>query len=213
MLSRLSKSAPIQGCQFCNGCEQSYSDHTARKLLLGLARQTFRPDYAREEPEWRPVSFLVMSLVGLRRSGSSGSQQNTFSNSGGLDLLHPKVVDLAPPYSQHHAHVLWYTSTLNYNSRSVPGESCSGRLTPTGQSCLTVGNKLKPNELTCKPQRCLVRAWGRLTVTHWLVGYLSAPVAGATKRLPEVRAQLLINPWNMTHTVTYDRVRPLPDVQ
>ena len=54
---------------------------------------------------------------------------------------------------------------------------------------------------------------GRLTVTHWLVGYLSAPVTRATKRLPEVRAQLLINPRNMMHTVTYHCVRPLPDVQ
>ena len=143
---------PTQGCQFCSGCKQSYPDHTAQKLLLGLARQTFRPDYAHEEPERRPVrtpvSILVMLLVRLQRSGSSGSQQNTFSNSGGLDLLHPKVVDLAPPYSQHHTHALWYTSTLNYNSRSVPSESCSGGLTPTGRSCLTVGNKLKPNELT-----------------------------------------------------------------
>ena len=151
-LSRLSKSVPTQGYQFCSGCEQSYPDHTARKLLLGLARQTFRPDYAREEPERRPVrtpvSVLVMLLVGLRRSGSSGSQQNTFSNLGGLDLLHPKVVDLAPPYSQRHAHALWYISTLNYNSWSVPGELCSGRLTPTSRSCLTAGNKLKPNELT-----------------------------------------------------------------
>ena len=121
----------------CSGCEQSYPDHTARKLLLGLARQTFWPDYAREEPEQRPVRTLVsvpvMLPVRLRRSGSSGSQQNTFSNSGGLDLLHPKVVDLAPPYSQHHAQVLQYTSTLNYNSRWVPGELCSGRLTlPVG---------------------------------------------------------------------------------
>ena len=45
-------------------------------------------------------------------------------------------------------------------------------------------------------------------VTHWLVGYLSAPVAGATKRLPEIRAQLLINPGNMMHTVMYDHVHP-----
>ena len=136
----------------CSSCEQSYPDHTARKLLLGLARQMFWPDYAREEPEWRPVrtpvSVPVMLPVRLRRSGSSSSQQNTFSNSGGLDLLHPKVVDLALPYSQCHAHPLWYTSTLNYNSQSVPGESCSGRLIPTGQSCLTAGNKLKPKELT-----------------------------------------------------------------
>ena len=50
-------------------------------------------------------------------------------------------------------------------------------------------------------------------VTHWLVGYLSAPVAGATKRLPEIRAQPLINPQNMTHMVMYDRVHPLPDVR
>ena len=136
----------------CSGCEQSYPDHTARKLLPGLARQMLRPDYAHEEPERRPVrapvSVPVMLPVGLQRSGSSGSQQNTFFNSGGLDLLHPKVVDLAPPYSQHHVYMLRYTSTLNYNSRSVPGESCSSGLTPTGQSCLTVGNKLKPNELT-----------------------------------------------------------------
>ena len=136
----------------CRGCKQSYPDHTAQKLLPGLARQTFQPDYACEEPEQRPVrtavSVPVMLPVGLRRSGSSGSQQNTFSNSGGLDLLHPKVVDLAPPYSQHHAQALRYTSTLNYNSRSVPGELCSGRLTPTSQSCLTAANKLKLNELT-----------------------------------------------------------------
>ena len=143
---------PTQGRQFCSGCKQSYPDHTAQKLLPGLARQTFRPEYAHEEPEWRPVrapvSVLVMLLGGLRRSGSSDSQQNTFFNSGGLDLLHPKVVDLAPPYSQHHIHVLWYTSTLNYNSQSVPSDPCSGGLTPTGRSCLTAGNKLKPNELT-----------------------------------------------------------------
>ena len=136
----------------CSSCEQSYLDHTAWKLLPGLARQTFRLDYAPEEPEQRPVrtpvSVPVTLLVGLRRSGSSSSQQNTFSNLGGLDLLHPKVVDLAPPYSQCHAHVLWYTSTLNYNSRSGAGKSCSGGLTPTGRSCLTAGNKLKPNELT-----------------------------------------------------------------
>ena len=50
-------------------------------------------------------------------------------------------------------------------------------------------------------------------MTHWLVGYLSAPVAGATKRLPKVRAQPLINPQNMMHMVTYDCVHPLPDVQ
>ena len=50
-------------------------------------------------------------------------------------------------------------------------------------------------------------------MTHWLVGYLSAPVTGATKRLPEVRAQPLINPRNMTHTVMYDRVHPFPDVR
>ena len=104
----------------CSGCEQSYLDHTARKLLPGLAWQMFRPDYTCEEPERRlvrtPISVLVMLLVGLQRSGSSGSQQNTFSNLGGLNLLHPKVVDLAPPYSQHHAHALRYTSTLNYNS-------------------------------------------------------------------------------------------------
>ena len=104
----------------CSGCEQSYPDHTARKLLPGLARQTFRPDYTREEPEQRLVRTLVsvpvMLLVGLWRSGSSGSQQNTFSNSGGCNLLHPKVVDLASPYSQRHAHALWYMSTLNYNS-------------------------------------------------------------------------------------------------
>ena len=136
----------------CSGCEQSYLDHTARKLLPGLARQMFQPDYACEEPDRRLVralvSVLVMLPVRLQRSGSSGSQQNTFFNLGGLDLLHPKVVDLAPPYSQCHVHVLRYMSTLNYNSQSVPGESCSGGLTPTGQSCLTAGNKLKPNELT-----------------------------------------------------------------
>ena len=50
-------------------------------------------------------------------------------------------------------------------------------------------------------------------VTHWLVGYLSALVAGATKRLPEVRVQLLINPRNMTYMVMYDHVHPLPDVR
>ena len=49
--------------------------------------------------------------------------------------------------------------------------------------------------------------------THWLVGYLSALVAGATKRLPEIRVQPLINPQNMTHMVMYDHVCPLPDVR
>ena len=135
--------APPRGCQFCSSCEQSYPDHTAQKLLPGLAQQTFQPDYAHEKPEQRPVRALVlvpvMLLVGFRRSGSFSSQQNTFSNLGGLDLLHPKVVDLAPPYSQHPTHTLWYTSTLNYDSLSVPGELCSAGLTPTGQSCLTAG--------------------------------------------------------------------------
>ena len=116
----LSKGVNTCDVNICNGCEQSYPDHTARKLLPGRVRQTFWPDYAREEPERRlvrtPVSVPVMLPVRLRRSGSSGSQQNTFFNSGGLDLLHPKVVDLAPPYSQCHAHALRYTSTLNYNS-------------------------------------------------------------------------------------------------
>ena len=50
-------------------------------------------------------------------------------------------------------------------------------------------------------------------VAHWLVGYLSALVARATKRLPEIRVQPLINPRNMTHMVMYDRVCPLPDIQ
>ena len=31
---------------------------------------------------------------------ASGCQQNTISRSGGLDLLHQKVVDLALPYPQ-----------------------------------------------------------------------------------------------------------------
>ena len=66
-------------------------------------------------PVRTPVSVLVKLPVGLQRSSSFSSQQNTFSNSGGLDLLHPKVVDLGPPYSQHHTHMLQYTSTLNYN--------------------------------------------------------------------------------------------------
>ena len=105
----------------------------------------FRPDYAHEEPERRPVrtlvSVLVMLPVGLQRSG-------TFSNSGGLGLLHPKVVDLAPPYSQHHATCSGIRVHLITTPQLVPGGLCSGRLTPTGQPCLTAGNKLKPNELT-----------------------------------------------------------------
>ena len=47
-------------------------------------------------------------------------------------------------------------------------------------------------------------------MTRW---YLSALVAGATKRLPEIRAQPLINPRNMTYTVTYDHMHPLPDIR
>ena len=50
-------------------------------------------------------------------------------------------------------------------------------------------------------------------MTHWLVGYLSALVARATKRPPKIRVQLLINPRNMMHMVMYDHVRPLPDVR
>ena len=50
-------------------------------------------------------------------------------------------------------------------------------------------------------------------MTHWLVGYLSAPVTGATKRLPKVRVQLLINPRNMMHMVMYDCMHPLPEVR
>ena len=170
---------------------------------------------AHEEPQWRPVrtlvSFPVMSLVGLRRSGSSGSQQNTFSNSGRLDLLHPEVVDLAPPYSQHHANALRYTSTFNYNSRLVPVSRVPVG-SPYRPVLLNSGKQTKTQSWLVN-QRCPVRARGRLTVTHWLVGYLSAPVTGATKRLPEVRAQPLINPRNMTHTVMYDRMRPLPDIR
>ena len=37
-----------------------------------------------------------------------------FSRFGGLDLLHSKVVDLAPPYSQRHGHTLQYMNMFNY---------------------------------------------------------------------------------------------------
>ena len=91
---------------------------TARKLLPGKHGKLFWPVYAHEGPEQRlvraPVSVPVKLPVGFRRSGSSGSQQNTFSRLGWLDLLHPKVVDLAMPYSQHHGHVLRYMNMFNY---------------------------------------------------------------------------------------------------
>ena len=40
--------------------------------------------------------------VGSRQEDTvaSGCQQNTISRLGGLDLLHQKVLDLAPPYLQ-----------------------------------------------------------------------------------------------------------------
>ena len=50
-------------------------------------------------------------------------------------------------------------------------------------------------------------------MTHWLVGYLSAPATGAAKRLSRTRVQLLLYLQNMTHAATYNRVCPLPDVR
>ena len=88
---------------------------TIRKLLLGEPGKLFQPVCAREESEWRLVMTLVSvpvkGPVRFRRSGSSGCQQNTISRLGGLDLLHPKVVDLAPPYSQCYGHMIWYMYT------------------------------------------------------------------------------------------------------
>ena len=105
---------------------------TAQKLLPGEPGKPFRPVYAHEGPEQRPVrapvSVPVKLLVGFWRSGSSGSQQNIFSRLGGLDLLHPKVVDLAPPYSQCHGHVLQYTNTFKYPLTST----VSGKCVPVG---------------------------------------------------------------------------------
>ena len=85
------------------------------KLLPGKPSKLFQPVCVREESEWRlvrtPVSVPVKGPVGFWRSDSSGCQQNTISQLGGLDLLHPKVVNLAPPYSQCYSHAIWYTNT------------------------------------------------------------------------------------------------------
>ena len=56
----------------------------SQKLLLGKPAKLFQPVCAHE---------------------------NTISRLGGLDLLHPKVVDLAPPYSQCYGHAIRYTNT------------------------------------------------------------------------------------------------------
>ena len=54
-------------------------------------------------------------LVGSRQEdmAASGCQQNNTSKLGGLDLLHQKVVDLAPPYSQCYGTAIWYTNVLS----------------------------------------------------------------------------------------------------
>ena len=44
---------------------------------------------------------------------ASSCQQNTISRLGGLSLLHQKVVDLAPPYSQCYSAAICYTNTLS----------------------------------------------------------------------------------------------------
>ena len=44
---------------------------------------------------------------------ASGHKQNNTSKLGGFDLLHQKVVDLTPPYSQCHGAVIRYTNVLS----------------------------------------------------------------------------------------------------
>ena len=101
---------------------------TARKPLPGEPGKLFQPVYACKGPEQRPVrapvSVPVKLSVRFRRSGSSGSQQNTFSRLGGLDLLHPKVVDLALPYLQSHGHALRYTNTSLYLLTGMVPSEC-----------------------------------------------------------------------------------------
>ena len=86
-----------------------------QKRLPGKPGKLFWPVSACEESEWRLaralVSVPVSGPVGFRRSGSSFCQQNTISRLGRLNLLHPKVVDLALPYSQCYVHAIWYTNT------------------------------------------------------------------------------------------------------
>ena len=86
-----------------------------QKLLPGEPGKLFWPVCMREESEWRPVRapvlVPVLGPVGFLRSSSSGCQQNTISRLGRLNLLHLKVVDLAPPYSQCYGHAIWCTNT------------------------------------------------------------------------------------------------------
>ena len=44
---------------------------------------------------------------------ASGCKQNNTSKLGRLDLLHPKIVDIAPPYSQYYGTAIWYMNILN----------------------------------------------------------------------------------------------------
>ena len=87
--------------------------------VTGEPSKLLRPVCICKESEWRPVrtpvSVPVWDPVRLWRSSSSGCLLNTISRLGRLDLLHPKVVDLAPPYSQCNGHTIWHTNTRKTN--------------------------------------------------------------------------------------------------
>ena len=70
---------------------------------------------------------------------ASDCQQNNISRLGRLNLLHQKVVDLAPPYSQCYGTAIWYTKVLSLQAltraefcwSAVPANKSTGMVMAT----------------------------------------------------------------------------------
>ena len=114
---------------------------------------------------------------------ASSCQQNSTSKLGRLDLLHQKVVDLVPPYSQCYGAAIWYMNALNLQALTST-EGC-----PEGPR----------EELTVR--------------LNWLVGSQCSPAYREAKELPRTGAQLLLYRQNMTYAVTSHHICHLPGIQ
>ena len=84
-------------------CEKNQNTRPQTKFDRGLT------ELAQVHMIWWPVP--VGSLQ--EDMAASGCKQNNTSKLGRLDLLHQKVVDLAPPYLQCYGAVIWYTNILS----------------------------------------------------------------------------------------------------